>query len=723
MTTTIGLPVPRVDGLDKVTGRAQYAAEFAPEGLVYAALVESTIPAGSIQSIDSTAAEHAPGVLLVLTHRNAPKLPYLPAKERPAVEPVAGQALRVLQDAQILFSGQAIGVVVAKSQSQAEYAATLVQVTYDVESEPVTRFEISKAQPASAAAEKKGRGPESRQGDADGAFTAATFRVDQTYIQPREHHNAMEPHATVAQWQGDSLTLWDKTQWVYNDADEISRVFGIPATSVRVVNPYIGGAFGSALRTWPHVTLAALAARQVGRPVRLELSRRQLYYSIGFRPRAEQHVQLGADKDGRLQALIQEAVAQTSRYEEFADATLDVPASTYASANRRTKYDLVPMNTNTPTPMRGPGHATGLIAQEIAMDELAQALGLDPIELRLRNFAERNPRKDLPWSSNGLRECYRLGAERFGWPRRNPQPRSMHNGRDLVGMGMATAMNPAPRYAAKASATLFADGTAIVRSATSDMGPGTYTAMTQIAADALGLPLNRVRFELGDTRMPIAKEHGGSTTTVSIGPAVRAACVALQAKLNELITKVRAAPKDDPGRVLQRAGLEKLEAEGSGEPGEEQKQYSTYSFGAVFAEVHVDPDFGTIRVARIPGAYDAGRIINPRLAHSQCIGGMVGGIGMALLEEAEWDPRLGRVVNANIAEYLVPVCGDVVDLDAVFVPGEDTVLSPLGSKGLAELGLCGVAPAIANAVWHATGKRIRHLPITLDKLLASETKG
>ena len=529
----------------------------------------------------------------------------------------------------------------------------------------------------------------------------------------------MEPHATVAQWQGNTLTLWDKTQWVYNDADEIARVFGIAAESVRVINPYIGGAFGSALRTWPHVTLAALAARQVGRPVRLELSRRQLYYSIGFRPRAEQHVQLGADNDGHLQALIQEAVAQTSTYEEFADATLDVPASTYASANRRTKYSLVPMHTNTPTPMRGPGHATGLIAQEIAMDELAATLGLDPIELRLRNFAERNPRKDLPWSSNGLRECYRSGAERFGWSRRNPQPRSMRSGRNLVGMGMATAMNPAPRYPSKASATLFADGTAVVRSATSDMGPGTYTAMTQIAADALRLPVERVRFELGDTQMPIAKEHGGSTTTVSIGPAIRAACVALQAKLDALTIKADAPAKHDPLDILKQAGLDKLDAEGSAEPGDTQKQYSTYSFGAVFVEVHVDPDFGTVRVHRILGAYDAGRIINPRLAHSQCIGGMVGGIGMALLEEAEWDARFGRVMNANIAEYLVPVCADVQDLDAIFVPGEDTVLSALGSKGLAELGLCGVAPAIANAVWHATGTRIRHLPITADKLLAT----
>ncbi len=716
---TIGSPVPRVDGRDKVTGRAKYAAEFAPERLAYAALVESTIAAGLIRRIEIATAQRAPGVLLVLTHENAPRLPYLPAKERPAVEPVAGEALRVLQDARIRFNGQPIGVVVARTQSQAEHAASLVRVEYDVDANPVTRFDPAIAKPASAAAERKGRGPESRQGDADGAFATAAHRVDQTYVQPREHHNAMEPHVTVAQWQGDKLTLWDKTQWVYNDADEIARVFGIPAESVHVINPYIGGAFGSALRTWPHVTLAALAARQSGHPVRLELSRRQLYYSIGFRPRAEQRVQLGANAEGHLQALIQEAVAQTSTYEEFADATLDVPASTYASASRRTKYSLIPMNTNTPTPMRGPGHVTGLIAQEIAMDELAVELGLDPIELRLRNFAERNPRKDLPWSSNGLRACYRAGAERFGWDKRNPQARSMRSGRTLVGMGMATAINPAPRYPASASATLFANGTAVVRSATSDMGPGTYTAMTQIAADALGMPLAKVRFELGDSQMPIAKEHGGSTTTASIGPAVRAACAALLEKLNILRNEFQLLQADTDELVLRRANLGKLDAQGKAESAEEQKQYSTYSFGAVFAEVHVDPDFGTVRVARIVGAYDAGRIINPRLARSQCIGGMVQGIGMALLENTAWDERSGRVINANIAEYLIPVCADVMDLDAVFVPGEDTVLSPLGSKGLAELGLCGVAPAVVNAVWHATGTRVRDLPLTPDRLLLS----
>ena len=570
--------------------------------------------------------------------------------------------------------------------------------------------------PPAGAAAKKGRGPETTQGDADGACAAAAVRVDQRYVQPREFHHAMEPHATVAQWEDDRLTLWSKTQWVGNERDAIALIFGLPSEQVRVINPFVGGAFGSALRTWPHVTLACLAARRVGRPVRLELTRPQLFRSVGFRPRTEQRAALGADTQGQLTALIQEAVGQTSTYEEFAEATLTVPQVTYACPHRRTGYRLVEMHTNTPTPMRGPGWATGLLAQEIAMDELAAELKLDPIELRLRNHAERDPRKDLPWSSKALRDCYRLGAARFGWSRRRPEPGSLRAGRDLAGLGMATAVYPAGRNPTQPPGTLWPAGTAGARSATTDMGPGTYTSVTQVAADALGLPMERVRFELGDSALPKAKEHGGSTTLASVGTAVRAACEALRAKLADL-ARAHGGDASDPAGLLRRAGLARLDADASVKPGEEEKQYSSHGFGAVFAEVRVDPELGTVRVARLVGAYDAGRVVNPKLARSQCLGAMVGGIGMALLEEGIWDERHGRVVNANLAEYHVPVCADVLDLDAIFVPGEDTIMNPLGVKGVAELGLCGVAPAIANAVWHATGRRVRELPITLDKVL------
>ena len=706
----MGTPLPRVDGHLKVTGGARYAAEFHPDGLAYAATHDSTIPAGRIVAIETGAAAHAPGVLLVLTHLDADRLSYHSPAERPAVDPVAGEQLRVLQDAEVRFSGQPVALVVAKTQAQALYAASLVRVTYALASERRLRFAPELARPTSDAAAKKGRGPETKRGDPDGAFAAAPVRVEATYLQAREQHNAMEPHVAVAQWQGDQLTLWSKTQWVGNERDEIARRFGIDPGQVRVINPFVGGAFGSALRTWPHVTLAAMAARHASRPVRLELTRRQLSTAIGFRPQTQQRVALGADRDGRLTAMIHEVTGQTSTYEEFAEGTLAPAATTYACPNRRTRYGLVAMNVSTPCPMRGPGWATGLIGQEMAMDELAEALQLDPIELRLRNYAERDPTKNLPWSSNKLRDCYRQGAERFGWNRRAAEPRTMRHGRELVGFGMATAIYHVARYPTSASATLFADGTVTVRCATTDMGPGTYTSATQVAADALGLPVQRVRFELGDSTYPAAKEHGGSTTMASVGSAVQAACAALRSKLAAL---GQGADED----LLRRAGLQSLEAEASAAPGEEAKTHSSVGFGAIFAEVRVDPDLCTVRVARLVGAYDAGRIINPKLAHSQCIGGMVGGIGMALLEETEWDENLGRVANATIAEYLLPVCADVHELDATFVASEDPIMNPLGVKGLAELGLCGVAPAIANAVWHATGKRVRELPITPDRLL------
>ena len=710
----IGASLTRVDGPAKVTGAASYAAEFHPDGLTYAATHDSTIPAGRITAIDTAAAERAPGVLLVLTHFNADRLPYQTPAERVAVDPVTGEQFKVLQDAEILFSGQPVALVVAATQTQALYAASLVRVTYQAASAPRLRFDASLARPTSDTAAKKGRGPETKKGDPDAAFAAAAVRVDATYVTAREQHNAMEPHATVAHWQGERLTLWSKTQWVGNERDEIARRFGIATDDVRVINPFVGGAFGSALRTWPHVTLAAMAARRVGRPVRLELTRRQLSTAIGFRPETRQRVALGAALDGRLTAIIHEVTGQTSTYEEFAEGALAPAATTYACRDRRTRYGLVSMNVSTPCPMRGPGWATGLIGQEMAMDELAEALKLDPVELRLRNYAERDPMKDLPWSSNKLRECYRQGAERFGWSQRPVEPRAMQDGRDLIGFGMATAIYHVARYPTSASATLFADGTVTVRCATTDMGPGTYTSASQIAADALGLPVQRVRFELGDSTFPPAKEHGGSTTMASVGSAVQAACAALKAKLTELAASRGA---NDLEGLLRGAGLQRLDAEASAAPGEEAKTHSSVGFGAVFAEVRVDPDLCTIRVKRLVGAYDAGRIVNPKLAHSQCIGGMVGGIGMSLLEEAEWDANLGRVANATIAEYLLPVSADVQELDATFVESEDKIMNPLGVKGLAELGLCGVAPAIANAVWHATGKRVRQLPITPDRLL------
>jgi xanthine dehydrogenase YagR molybdenum-binding subunit len=717
--SVVGLALDRVDGPDKVTGRARYAAEFPLKHLAHAAVATSTIAKGRICAIDSSAAERLPGVLAILTHLNAPKLPYQPFKERPLVDPRSGDQLRVLQGPDILFNGQPIALVVAETPEQARAAAVLLHVLYDEQAAATCFAEAPRRPPSKETA--KGRPAETARGDADQALAAAPVKIDQRYVQAREHHNAMEPHATIAVWEGERLTLYDKTQWVGNDRAEIAHVFGIPESHIRVISPFVGGAFGSALRTWPHVTLAAMGAKAAGRPVSLELDRRQLYCSIGFRPHTEQRVALGATSDGRLLALVQEATQQTSTYEEYAETVLEPPRMAYSCTNVRTRYRLLEMNTNSPCPMRAPGIVTGLVALEMAMDELAEALCMDPMALRLKNYAEHDEDKQLPWSSKELRACYETAAARFGWQRRQRQPRSLREGRDLIGYGMATALYPAHRAAAAASVRLQADGTVVLRSATSDMGPGTYTAMVQVAADALAVDPARIRFELGDSELPEAPVHGGSITMASVGSAVQAAAEALLAKLKELAARMQAAEShalDSYAALLRRAGLDHVEAEAEAAPGKEEHAFSSYAFGAIFAEVRVDVDFGTIRVPRLVGAYDIGRVVNPKIAHSQCIGGMVGGIGMALLEQADWDPRFGRVMNANLAEYLVPVNADIGILDAVFVPSDDRAFNPIGAKGVAELGLCGVAPAIANAVYHATGKRVRDLPILPEALLA-----
>jgi xanthine dehydrogenase YagR molybdenum-binding subunit len=734
----IGRPVNRVDGPRKVTGEARYAAEFDVPDLLYAALVLSTVPAGTIRSIEAEAARRLPGVYAVISHENAPRLPYLPLAQRPQVDAQAGDQLRVFQDPEIHFNGQPVAVVVAATQEQANHGALLVRVTYD-EAPARTAFDPSRAREPQPGNQKSGRVGETARGDADNALSAAPVRVDATYVQPREHHNAIEPHATIAVWDGDELTLYDKTQWPDNDRNEIAHVFGIPEKNIRVVSPFVGGAFGSALRTWPHVTVAALAARAVRRPVRVELTRRQCYTSIGFRPHTEQRVALGADHDGTLTAIIHEAIGQTATYEEYAETTLDPTRNGYSCPNVRTRYRLVGMNTNSPCPMRSPGIATGMLALETAMDEMSVALGMDPLAFRLKNYAERDQHKNLPWSSKELRACYETGAERFGWKNRDPKPRSMRRDGLLVGYGMATALYPSHRSKATARAILYRDGTAVVRTAGSDMGPGTYTSMTQVAAETLGLPLERVRFELGDTDMPYAPVHGGSITMASIGTAVQAACQALlddfstvlRGSGNERLSALAAGAHEwrsgglasgsgapvPFSTLMEELHLDEIAAMGQSAPGEESKTHSSCAFGAVFAEVHVDPDFGTVRVPRLVGAYDIGRVINPKMARSQCIGGLVQGIGMALLEKTEWDARYGRPMNANLAEYLVPVCADVQELDVTFVSGDDTIFNPLGVKGVAELGLSGVAPAIGNAVFHATGRRVREFPIFPEHLL------
>jgi xanthine dehydrogenase YagR molybdenum-binding subunit len=706
MNALVGRAVSRVDGPVKVTGQATYAAEFRLRNMAYAALVTATVPSGTITRLDVSAAQAAPGVVAVLSHLNAPRLPYSPPESRPVVDPQAGERLHVFQSPYVLFDGQPVAVVVAETQEQADGAAALVTVEYR-RSAPARDMEASRAHPPAEPVAKSGRPSEKGRGDAEAACNASAVTVGVTCSHEREQHNAMEPHATIAEWDGEHLTLYDKSQWVDNVRQEIALIFGMPEDHIRVVSPFVGGAFGSALRTWQHVTIAALAAREVDRPVRVELTRRQCFFSIGARPKTLQHLRLGANRDGKLQAILHEALGQTSAYEQYAEVTLDPSNSLYSCPDVATRYRLVEMNINSPCPMRAPGTASGVFGLEVAMDELAERCGLDPVELRLVNHADRDEEKDLPYSSKELKACYALAGAAFGWSDRSPIPGRNRHGRWLLGHGMATAFYPSHRAPATARAVMFANGTVIVRTAASDMGPGTYTAMTQLAAEALNLPLERVQFELGDTDMPKAPVHGGSITLASVGNAVVAACRSLRQTLGE----------GDPITAMRRLGQDVVSADGEAKPGEETSTYSSAAFGAVFVEVAVDSRFGTVRVPRMVGAYDIGTVVNPKIARSQCIGGMVGGLGMALLEQAEWDPELCRVMNANLAEYLVPVNADIQQLEVLFAPGEDKIFNPIGSKGVAEIALTGVAPAIANAIYNATAHRLRQLPITPDKVL------
>ncbi|PWE79825.1 acylaldehyde oxidase [Bradyrhizobium sp. SUTN9-2] len=700
--TVIGQPLPRVDGRAKVTGSARYAADFNQPGQAYAVIVSATIGLGQVTGVDSAAVEKMPGVLAVLSHLNAPRLAYRPHKSY--IDPATGERLHMLQDDHVRFHGQPVALVVAATIAQAERAAAALRLTYKAE-RPIIDSAGPEARPIVPEA---GKQPDARlpadkaRGSADKALADAPVKVDETYDIARENHNPMEPHATIASWNGDRLTLWSKSQFVVNEQAEIAAIFGLSPEKVTVICPFIGGAFGTSLRTWPHVTLAAMAARHVGRPVKLVLTRKQMFFTTGHRPRTVQRIALGATADGTLISVVHEGTGETSRYEEFMEALTSVTTFLYSSPNVRTRYRLVPLDTGTPNHMRGPGEASGVFALECAMDELAYKLRLDPIDLRRRNEPEIDEGENKPFSSRSLMKCYDLGAERFGWSRRTPEPRSMRDGRLLIGMGVASASYPAFHAPATARARLLRDGTAEVEIAASDMGPGTYTSMTQVAAETLGLPVEKVRFSLGRSDYPPAPSHGGSWTMASVGSAIRAACIAVREQ----------AAKSRNDRPIEATASSKRDPEAAA-------RFSMHSFGAVFVEVAVDPDVGTIRVRRAVGAYGIGRVVNPRLAHSQCTGGMVGGIGMALMERTVLDARDGRPVNAHMADYLMPVNLDIPQIEAHFVEEADPHVNELGVKGLGEIALVGIAPAIANAVFHATGKRVRTLPIRIEDVLTA----
>jgi xanthine dehydrogenase YagR molybdenum-binding subunit len=713
MTQTIGKPLNRVDGNLKVTGGAHYSAEFLRENLVYAVGIPSTIAAGKIKSIDTSAAENLPGVITVITHENAAKLKPLTSMFQGGV---AAETYVPLQDSTVHYSGQHLGVVIADTLEQATYAANLVKINYQVET-PVMEMEKlrdSAFEPQSV----MGKPAKVVRGNPEQGFTSAEVKIEETFTTPVEHHNPIEPSATIAIWEENKLTVYDATQGTYGTKNALAKTFDISPEQVQVICQFIGGAFGCKGAIWSHTILAAMAAREVKRPVKLVLTRQDMFNVIGHRSATEQLVKLGAASDGKLTAIIHDGISHTSMYDDFVEPFTIATHLLYACPNLQASQRIVKINKGTPFAMRAPGETPGTFALESAMDELAYALKIDPIELRLRNYADVNPESNLPWSSKSLKECYQIGAEKFGWSKRNPEPGSMRDGRYLIGMGMATATYPAYLFPASAKAKMLADGSVVVQSSTHDMGGGTATVMAQLIADTLDLPFEKVCFEYGDTRLPQAPVSGGSATIGSVGSAVHGALKGLQAKVLELAGKDKndSLTIDDYAQILKQNNLEQIEADYSFQP-EQQQNYSKHAFGAQFVEVRIDPDFGEVRISRYTGAFACGKILNHKTARSQFMGGIIMGIGMALMEETVVDPNLGRVMNANLGEYHVPVNADIPDIDIEMVEEIDNNVNPIGTKGIGEIGITGVAAAVANAVYHATGKRIRNLPITPDKVM------
>ncbi|HEY3203688.1 MAG TPA: xanthine dehydrogenase family protein molybdopterin-binding subunit, partial [Thermoanaerobaculia bacterium] len=708
-----------VDGRLKVTGGAKYAAEFSPAGLAHAVLVQSTIARGRIIAIELAEARRSPGVIAILTHENAAKL----REPKPDFFKggVPGEMRLPLSDATIHHAGQHIAVVIADSLEQARRAASLVKVRYR-EEKPVLEVEEAEST-ATYPKEFFGEELQHHRGNVDAALAApGVVKIEQTYKTPVETNNPMEPSATVAEWNGERLTVHNATQWVMGARAILAEAFGIPRENVRVICPFVGGGFGCKGFQWPHEMLAAMAARATGRPVKLVLTRAQMFTSVGHRPPTVQTVALAADKEGRLTAIRHETVQPTSLTTEHVEACgMASSKFLYACPNVSTPHKLLRVNVGAPTPMRAPGECPGTFALESAMDELADALGMDPIELRLRNHADIHPAKGKPWSSKYLKECYAVGAEKFGWKRRSREPRSMREGDLLVGWGMATATYPGYRFSSSAKVRISSDGNARVTAATHDLGTGAYTVFTQVAADALGLPVERVTFELGDTNFPAAPVAGGSNSTASVSEAILEAAAAAKSKLAALASSDPKSLSLTPERIselLSRAGLPSVEAEASVSLDEEKsKAFAFQSFGAQFCEVKIDPLLPRVRVTRFVSVIDNGRVLNPRTSRSQVMGGVTMGIGMALMEHTAYDPRTGRPVTDNFADYAIPVNADVGSIEVELIDRPDPQINTLGCRGIGEIGITGVAAAIANAVYHATGRRVRELPITPDKLL------
>jgi xanthine dehydrogenase YagR molybdenum-binding subunit len=738
----IGDAVSRIDGVEKVTGAARYAGEHFPPNLLYGWIVSSGIAKGRITGIDDAAARAFPGVVEVITHRNRPHLPWFDRKYEDEEAP-SGTPFRPLYDDKIAFSGEPVALVVADTLEAARDAASLLKVSYEAAAHNTDMDKALAEKFVPKSVRSVFQGPKSR-GDAQAALEKSAVRLSAIYRMPTHHHNPIEMHAATVVWEGDGkVTVYDKTQGAQNVQSYLAKVFDFSSSQVRVLNQYVGGAFGSGLRPQYHVFLATLAARMLSRSVRVTMTRQQMFTHV-HRPQALQPVALGANPDGKLNAIINNATTVTSRFENYMEVVCNWGLMNYACDNATGEYTLAPVDTYTPADMRAPGAATGMTLFEIAMDELACAAGVDPLELRLINYSDRDAMHDRPFTSKALRPALEQAAARFGWAGRRPEPRSMRDGRELVGWGMATGMWEVYFEKTSARARLDAQGRLEVACATADIGTGTYTVMAQVAGETLGIPLEMISVRLGDSDLPEAPVEGGSSGAASSGAAVQRACAAIGDQLYEAATKMDGSPIDDAARdeiafrdghlvvsanpalrvpiveLVRATGKDPLEAEEVAKPGVSglvdmlRKAKNTHS--AIFAEVKVDEELNLVRVTRVVIAVAAARIINPKTARSQILGAVVMGIGMALHEETVMDHRFGRFMTHNLADYHIPVNADIPDIDVIFVDEPDPEVTPLGVKGVGEIGIVGTAAAVANAVFHATGKRVRSLPVTLDKL-------
>lgn len=741
--TAVGTPVRRVDGRAKVTGGARYAAEIALPGMAHLAIVGATIAAGRVAAVDRGAALAADGVLAVLTHEDLPRIA-APPRLLPSLlgQAAPGMSFFPMQDDGVQYAGQPVALVVADSHERAQHAAALVRVEYEP-APSVTTIEQGRDRAFEAERLFGGLMPgRNERGDVDAALARADVRVAAGYRMAGNNHNALEAPSTVAVWQDGELTLYESTMGVRATQLTVAHLLGLPLARVRVIAHFVGGGFGSKAMVWPHTTLTAMAARHVGRPVKLMLTRPQYFASNGHREEQEQQITLGASRDGRLSALRHEKLSVTSRFDDWAEPATGVSSQLYGCEHYQGVHRLIRGNTMTPTFTRGPGETLGVFSLESAMDELAHALGIDPVELRLRNHTPVDPHGN-PWSSDGLPECLRRGAERFGWAHRDPAPRSTRDGNWLIGTGMAAAAYPVAFFMPeqRARARVHADGSAVVQTSTQEFGTGVLTMATQVGADALGLDVGAVAFEAGDTDLPNSTAAVGSAGAGMVSSAVHAAGVALRDQLVALAVGDAGSPLHglDPGSVsvargrmtsierpnagetygelLARHHMADAEATGAWRPPPLDTPHGLLTFGAQFAEVAVDPELGLVRVRRMVGAFAPGRVLNPLLARSQLMGGMLWGLSQALLEGNHMDPRSGRWAATNLAEYLVPVNADAPDVSVEFVEVRDDVVGPLGAKGVGEIGQVGVAAAIANAVFHATGRRVRELPIAPELVM------